>query len=262
MSEQHEKKDAGREVIAIAGKGGTGKTTLASIIARLLAAKGKKLLAVDADPPVSFAYALGANPEKTVGEIRHRIITDPEEKRRIGDRHIRDVIIEEALIELEGMDLLIVGQAEGPGCYCGLNELLKFGIESLADQYQVTLIDCEAGIEQINRRVIMSITTLIMVSDPTMKGLRTAAYLKDIAQKYGVGGTDYRTILIINRAQESIGDLAEKAAQLGLDLVGVIPFDPLVAEFDLKGEPTVDLPSDSISLAAVREVLTSQGLLD
>ena len=104
----------------------------------------------------------------------------------MGDRHIRDVILDQALVHLGKLDLLILGQAEGPGCYCSLNELLKFGIESLAKRYDAVLIDCEAGIEQINRRVINRIDTLVMVSDATVKGLRTAGYLRDIAGKYGI----------------------------------------------------------------------------
>ena len=148
-------KESGKEnqskVIAMAGKGGTGKTTLTAIMAKLLSQSGINLLAVDADPPISLTYALGAEPKNTLGELRARLIEDPRERREIGDRHIREVIRKEAVIHHGGVDLLILGQAEGPGCFCGVNELLKFGIESLAQQYEITLIDCEAGIEQINR---------------------------------------------------------------------------------------------------------------
>ncbi len=249
-----------REVIAVAGKGGAGKTTVASIIAWLLAERGKRLLAVDADPPVSLCYSLGAEPEKTVGQIRHRLIEDPDERRRIGDRHIRDVIIEEALLEVNGIDLLVVGQAEGPGCYCGLNELLKYGIESMAQNYDVTVIDCEAGIEQINRRVIGAITTLVMVSDATLKGLRTAGYLQEIARKYGVQA-DYRTGLVINRAGSDIDPLRRHAEVMGLELWGVVPVDPGVAQFDLEGRPTIDLPVDSPSVKALGVLLSRLGLM-
>lgn len=243
-----------RQVLAVTGKGGAGKTTFTAILAKLLASEGANLLAVDADPPVSLTYALGAQPVKTVGDMRSRLIEDPAEKRKFNDKHTRDVVKEEVLIDLDGMSLLVLGRAEGPGCYCGLNQLLKFGIESLAEQYEITLIDCEAGIEQINRRVIDSISRLIMISDATLKGLQTAAYLKDIASKHGVAGS-YETGLIINRAGEGVEALKQKACEMGLEVLGVIPPDENVAEYDRLGRPTIELPDDSPSVLAVREIL-------
>jgi CO dehydrogenase maturation factor len=212
--------------LAVAGKGGAGKTTLVAIMARILVEKGVHLLLVDADPPISLTYALGADPTKTLGELRLRLMEDPRQRREIGDRHIRDVI---------------------------LDELLKFGIESLAKKYDVALIDCEAGIEQINRRVINSIGTLIMVSDATVKGLRTASYLSDIAGKYGVEG-DYSTGLVLNKVNKNVSALEEKAKKMGLSLLGVIPLDENVADFDQEGMPTFDLPSNSPSMDAVRQI--------
>ena len=256
-------KETGREnqrkVIAMAGKGGTGKTTLTAIMAKLLSQGGYNLLAVDADPPISLTYALGAEPKNTLGELRTRLIEDPREKREIGDRHIREVIRKEAVLNHGGVDLLILGQAEGPGCFCGVNELLKFGIESLAQQYDITLIDCEAGIEQINRRVISRLDTLILVSDATLKGLRTAVYLRDIAEKHGVD-KEYRVGLVLNRVVSGAADLREKAREMGLDLLGLIPADDRVAEFDRLGRPTVLLPEDSPSVLAVQEILSRLGL--
>jgi len=243
-----------RQVLAVTGKGGAGKTTFTAILAKLLAKEGVNLLAVDADPPVSLTYALGARPLKTVGDMRSRLIEDPAEKRRFNDRHTRDVVKDEVLIELDGMSLLILGRAEGPGCYCGLNQLLKFGIESLSKEYEVTLIDCEAGIEQINRRAIDSIDTLIMISDATVKGLRTAAYLKEIAEKYGVQGP-YRTGLVLNRVCDGVPTLEETAREMGLDVLGTVPVDANVAEYDRLGRPTIELPDDSPSVVAVGRIL-------
>ena len=248
-----------REVLAVAGKGGSGKTTLVAIMAKILAKDGLRLLAVDADPPISLTYALGANPKKTVGDLRTRLIEDPREKRRIGDKHIREVVVDEVLINLNGLDLLILGQAEGPGCYCSINELLKFGIESLSQRYDITLIDCEAGIEQINRRVINSIKTLVMISDATIKGLQTAAYLETIAAKYGVEG-EYRTGLVINKVDKGATALQEKAREMGLKVLGLIPGDENVADYDRVGRPTVELPDDSPSIIAVRRILETLSL--
>lgn len=250
-----------RTVIAVAGKGGTGKTTISSIIARLLTDRGQSLLAVDADPPMGLTYAVGAEPQNTLGDMRRRIIEDPEQKRRVsGDTPVRDIIIEDALIQRDRLDLLVVGQAEGPGCYCGLNELLKFGIESLASRYGVTIVDCEAGIEQINRRVISSISHLLMVSDPTVKGLRTAEHLLKISDQYGVEG-QCKIGLVVNRVSSPIDGLAERADRMGLGLWGTVPLDDNVAQFDLNGKPTFDLPRDSASVIAVEKILLDLGII-
>jgi CO dehydrogenase maturation factor len=248
------------EVLAVGGKGGAGKTTFAAIGAKILSATGRKILAIDADPPVSLTFALGGKPLKTVGDMRHRLIEDPREKRKFGDRHMRDILRDEVLLRLHGMDLLVSGRGEEPGCYCSLNQLLKFGIESLSKEYEVTLIDCEAGIEQINRLVIDSIRTLVIISDATLKGIQTAVYLKEIAEKYGVKGP-HRTGLVINRADAGVKGLEEKAREMGLDVLGIVPVDANVAEYDRVGRPTVDLPDDSSSVIAVRRVLADLGLL-
>ena len=175
-----------REVIAVTGKGGTGKTTFTAIASKLLISQG--FIPWSSTPIRRSAWLSpwGWKTRATVGALRQKLIEDPGEKRRIGDRHIRDVLIEEALTELPDFSFMAIGRSEGPGCFCGINELLKYGIESLSERYELTLIDCEAGIEQINRRVLGDVDTLIIVSDPTVKGLRTAAHLENIAQAYGV----------------------------------------------------------------------------
>ncbi len=254
------KKEDPKKVIAVAGKGGTGKTTLTAIMTKLFSEAGYRILAVDADPPVSLAYALGVEPKKTVGEMRAVMIEDPDEKRRIKDKPMAEVIRDELVIEVGGISLLVLGQPEAAGCFCGLNDLLKFGIESLSKNYDITLIDCEAGIEQINRRVISGLSTLIMVSDPTQKGVRTACHLKTIAEKYGVMG-GYRSGLVFNRTQGDLGDLEMMAADHGLEVWGKIPLDENVALFDRAGRPTINLPDDTLSVLAVKKILSRLGFL-
>ena len=249
-----------REVIAVTGKGGTGKTTFTAIASKLLISRGLHPLVIDADPPVSLALAMGVENPATVGALRQKLIEDPGEKRRIGDRHIRDVLIEEALTELPDFSFMAIGRSEGPGCFCGINELLKYGIESLSERYELTLIDCEAGIEQINRRVLGDVDTLIIVSDPTVKGLRTAAHLENIAQAYGVTGT-VRILLVLNRVANGAAELLEKVDESGLDLAGTIPLDDNVTDFDRVGRPILELPDDAPSVRAVSEILVRLGYL-
>jgi len=250
-----------RETIAVTGKGGTGKTTFTAIAAKLLISRGCRPLIIDADPPTSLALALGIGSVPTVGDYRRRLIEDPGEKRKIGDRHMRDVLIEQALCEQPDYSFLAIGRAEGPGCYCGINELLKYGIESLAERYELTLVDCEAGIEQINRRVLGSVDTLLIISDPTIKGLQTAAHLRRIATDYGVEGA-FRIRLILNRVEDGASELLEKVGELGLEPAGTIPLDRNVSDFDRAGRPILELPEDAPSLRAVSEILVRLGFWD
>jgi CO dehydrogenase maturation factor len=195
--------------------------------------------------------------------FRKRLIEDPEEKRRVADsnRHIREFICNEVLMEARGVPLLVLGRAEGPGCFCGINELLKYGIQSLSDKHDTTLIDCEAGIEQINRLVVNSLTTLLIVSDASVKGIRTAEYLHKVAAEYAVAGP-FRVGLVMNKARRDVRFLENEAEKIGLEIVGYIPEDENVAEFDLLGRPTLDLPNDSSSVIAVRDIMKRLGLLN
>ena len=247
-------------VMAMAGKGGVGKTTITAIMTGILRDQGLKVLAVDADPPVSLTYALGAEPERTLGEFRMRLIKDPAEKRRIKDIPMAEIIRDELVMRVDGIDLLVLGQPEAAGCFCGLNELLKYGVESLVKNYDVALIDCEAGLEQINRRAISCLDDMIMISDPTLKGVRTAAHLRRIAEKHGVMG-EYRTGLVFNRSEPDLDDLEKAAGERGLDLWGRVPPDRNVALFDRQGRPTINLPQDSPAGMAVREIMTRLGLI-
>lgn len=255
MDKKKRKTEKERKIIAVTGKGGAGKTTLVAILAKILSSEGVKVLAVDADPPISLTYALGAKPLRTISDFRDRLIKDPKEKRKFSEEHTGKVMKDEVLMEVNNMGLLIMGRAEGAGCFCGINELLKYGIESLAKHYEVTLIDCEAGVEQINRRVIERITTLITVSDPTVKGLQTAVHVNRIADDYGVKN-DFETWLVINKtANGAAADLENKALDMNLNVLGSIPLDENVTGYDRVGRPTIELPDNSPSVIAVGEML-------
>jgi len=155
----------GGRKIAITGKGGSGKTMLTAIMTRILAGSGNlKILAIDADSAVNLPYALGVKVGETVAEIRRQIIEEPGVKAEMQNKHISNVMAE-ALESGKGFDLLVMGRPEGPGCYCGINDLLRYGIDRLSREYDITLIDCEAGPEQVNRRVVQGVDVLVIVTD-------------------------------------------------------------------------------------------------
>ena len=170
------------------------------------------------------------------------MIEDPNERRRIKDLPIEDVIADEAVIDLDQLSLLIMGKSEGPGCFCSINELLKYGISKLSKNFDFTLIDCEAGIEQINRQVIDSINRMIMISDTSAKGLRTALHLNNLGNSYGVQG-NYKKGLVINRAgNKEIPILEEKVKEMNIDIIGFIPEDHKITEHDLFDRSIFELP--------------------
>jgi CO dehydrogenase maturation factor len=247
------------EIIAVTGKGGTGKTTLTALMTRIMRAEGFSVLAVDADPAVSLTYALGCVPTTTIADLRTKMIEDPDEKRRISDIPMEQVIAQEAVIRLDGYSLLIMGKSEGPGCFCKINDLLRYGITTLSRQYDFTLVDCEAGVEQINRRVLDTITRLFMVTDTTAKGMRTAAGIRGIANEYGIKGS-YAKGVILNRIRGGeIDEMVKKANGLGIEILGFMPEDPCVTEHDLLDIPITDISDNSPCLKAVKEILEKQG---
>ena len=245
--------DKGR-ILAVTGKGGTGKTMLATLIIKLLAQRGDlKILAVDADSAASLPYALGMKVGKTVGELRQEIIEDPEVKRKIADQHIRTGVA--TLLEPgPGFDLLVMGRPEAPGCFCAVNDLLRYGVEILAQDYHITIIDGEAGPEQVNRRVVGSIDHLLVVADTSIRSLQTAKEIMRVAQAHGNIGVG-RTDLIVNRFSSERAAVKEAAQRMDLEILGYIPEDDNIARFDNLGKPLIDLPPDSPSLLAVRQIL-------
>ena len=246
--------------IAITGKGGSGKTMLTAIMTKLLArSKDVKLLAIDADSAINLPYALGIEAKRTVAEIRRQIIEDPEARAEIQDKNIR-IVMEESLEVGNGFHLLVMGRPEGPGCYCSINDLLRYGIEHLSRQYDITLIDCEAGPEQVNRRVVNGVDILIIVTEPTTRGVRVCESILGVIQRdesvkpSGVG-------LVVNRFKGDDALITESIEKWGLEIYGRIPEDQKITDYDTSGRPIIDLPDASPSVIAVREVLKKLTLI-
>jgi CO dehydrogenase maturation factor len=231
--------------IAVAGKGGVGKTTLAGLLVRYLKEKGlTPILAVDADSNSNFNEVLGLVLEHTLGEAR-------EEMKSFGAQNpgmTKDMLIEmrvnQALVEAEGFDLIAMGRPEGPGCYCAANNLLTASMDQLAANYNYLVVDNEAGMEHISRITTQKIDELLVVSDPSRRSLTAAKRIHDLAQEMNVlKGATHLLLNMVRDGQEEA--MAKAASDMGLNLAGVVPDDPQLAGYDLAGKATSTLPADS-----------------
>ena len=248
----------GGRKVAITGKGGSGKTALTAIMTGLLARnENLKILAIDADSAVGLPYALGVKINNTVSEIRRQMIEDPKVKAEMQNKHIRTVM-EEALEIGNGFHLLVMGRPEGPGCYCAINDLLRYGIEGLSRQFDITLIDCEAGPEQVNRRVVQGVDVLVIVTDASIRGIRVAGAIREVVQR-DEAMKSTRTGLVINRLKADGKPMTEIAKEWGTEFLGCVPEDENITEYDSVGKPIIDLPDTSPSVIAVQEILKRIG---
>ncbi len=247
-------------VIALTGKGGVGKTSLSAAIVRVLteAHPEAKILAIDADPAIGLSVALGVDVKETLDEIRLRVAKDVTE----GLQDTQDILAEakfrifEAMQEQKGFAFLAIGRPEAAGCYCAINTYLRQVISLLVNEFDYVVIDGEAGIEQINRRVMEKVTHLLCVSDQSRKGIQIISTIKEVSDSLvaadWVGAVLNRVLLPERITETEIG---------GVPLVAVIPPDPAHAENDIEGKSVFDLPDDSVILNGAREILQKMGLL-
>uniref|UniRef100_A0A7C3V4X8 Carbon monoxide dehydrogenase n=1 Tax=Desulfobacca acetoxidans TaxID=60893 RepID=A0A7C3V4X8_9BACT len=240
----------------MAGKGGTGKTTVAALVLRYLVERGKTpVLAVDADANANLNEVLGLQLEHTVGEAREEMKKEGGGMVGMTKDQLIEMRINQCLVEADGFDLISMGQPEGPGCYCAANHLVAHYMEVLGKNYPYILMDNEAGMEHMSRLTTKNVDLLVLVSDPSWRSIQAARRLKDLASqlKIVVG----RAVLLINRAVNGLSERAQKeiAAQ-GLELAGIIPQDPLVADYDSQGRPTYTLPADSPALQEVQAIFS------
>lgn len=248
--------------IAITGKGGTGKTVVAALtVATLVEHNWRPLLAVDADPNLNLDAALGLRAEETVGSIREAASRKQREAQ--GGMTLAELLeyrIRESLVEAEGFDLIAMGRPEGPGCYCYANEILRNVLDRLAGAYRGIVIDCEAGLEHFSRRTTGSLDWLLVISDPTVRGLQTARRTLDLVQELDTSVGETRVVL--NRVQgEPSEALLKRAEQLGVEVAAWLPQDEQVAALDEEGRPLTELPSNSPLRQAVVRLLTDCGLI-
>lgn len=241
--------------IAITGKGGTGKTMIATLMIRSLVKRYPgQLLAVDADSAMSLPYTLGLPVEKTISQMRAEIAAPGQMRKKMQNVPLADWI-DTILSHGEGFDLLTMGRPEEPGCFCAINDVLREGIEALSDRYKIIIIDGEAGPEQINRRVLSSIDTLIVISDMSARSLVTSKGILDIARGQRNGIKVKKAGLILNRVRDDKPD-EELLKSTGVDVIGWVPEDKQLNEYDRQGKSLLELPEDSPCVKAVDNILS------
>lgn len=254
---------ADTRILAICGKGGVGKTSISALMVKRLAeGNKKKILAIDADPAVGLATSLGIQVRKTVDDIRKGLISTIQKGQSTGDRETLnrlDYEIFDALEEREGYALLAIGRPEDEGCFCRVNKLLKEIIGDLAGKFNIVLIDGEAGVEQINRRVMKTVDHLILISDTSAKGVAVANTIAHVAVDNRA--VDFKSMgLVLNRVRHE-DEVKAIRGKTDLDIYGWIPEDELIRDFDFRGRPLTEIPAASPAPDVIFRVLKKMNVL-
>jgi CO dehydrogenase maturation factor len=249
--------------IAFAGKGGTGKTTICGILIDYLCKTGKgPVLAVDADANANLNEVLGVEVEKTLGEIREVIAhseTDEVSPIPLGmsKQDFAEFQFNSALMEMDDYDMLVMGRTQGQGCYCYVNGVLKSQIDKYSKSYNYVVVDNEAGLEHISRGVLPGVDIMLLVSDCSRRGIQAAGRLRAMVDEMGLKPEVVN--LIVNRApaRELDPGIVEEIALQNLELIGVVPADETIYDYDAAGRPTISVPDSSPVKQAVYEIIGS-----
>lgn len=242
--------------VAVAGKGGVGKTTFTALMLREMVRKnqGTSILAVDADPNANLNEALGLEVTSTISDL----LEETKNPKAIPVGMPKDVFVEyklqQSLIESHDIDLLVMGGPQGPGCYCYPNDLLRKYLETLGNNYDFVAVDTEAGLEHISRRTIPRIDTMFVISDSSARGIRSAGRVNDLIK--GLRAAVGEVYLVVTKTAEGSLDLLRaEIEKTGLQLIGDIPMDPAVTKQDLAGQALFNLPDDAVSVLAVQKII-------
>jgi CO dehydrogenase maturation factor len=254
---------ADTKIVAMCGKGGVGKTSISALMVKLLSERtDSKILAIDADPAVGLATALGITVKKTVDDIRKGLITKIQKGESQGNQEtlkLLDYEVFDALEERNGYALLAIGRPEDEGCFCRVNNLLKDIIGDLAGKFDIVLIDGEAGIEQINRRVMKTVDHLVLVSDTSVKGLGVANTIAQVADEKKA--VDFKGMgLVLNRVR-CASEVDDIRGRTDLDIYGWIAEDDLIRDFDFKGTSLTEIPDTSPTIVVIANILTKMMVL-
>lgn len=242
--------------IAVAGKGGSGKTSVTSLIIRYLKKNGTgPILAIDADSNTNLGESLGLSVKRTVGSV----LTDFHgEKISIPPGMTKEAYLDyklnEIIVESKGLDLVAMGRGEGPDCYCYPNLILRKFVDTLAENYAYMVMDNEAGMEHLSRRTTQNVDELFIISDHSVKGVRTVARIRDLVSELKL--VVKRQSVIINFVPPTLNPfVTEELTRLGIDSIATVPLDEEVYEYDLKSKPLLDLPDTSKAVRAVSDLM-------
>ncbi|MHA1196418.1 MAG: nucleotide-binding protein [Promethearchaeota archaeon] len=241
--------------IAIVGKGGTGKTVISALLAKLIIQEyDYKLLLIDADPAhPHLSNMVNVNPKKSLESVRMELIKRTINKDSDVDEIIKDIDYDmyDALIENKDFCLFWIGQPEGPGCFCPSNLILKKTIELISQDFEMILIDCEAGLEQVNRLVIENVDIIAIIVDPSIRSIETAVSIRKNSKKFVKNDS---LGIILNRAKGSLDKIKNKIKELNFELYGVIPEDEEISKLDLIGMPIIKISDNSTSYEKIKEI--------
>ena len=248
--------------IAVAGKGGVGKTTLSALIIVDLLRKGfKPVLAVDADPNINLNILLGVEAPKPIGTLREEVLEEVkniEFPAGMSKATYLEYGFQSCLAEGEGFDLMVMGRPEGPGCYCFANDVLRKFIDKLTPNYRYVVIDNEAGMEHLSRRTTQNVDILFMISDSNLIALKSAKRISDLVDELKLNIS--KRYLVLNNTENSmVSKITEKIKDTGLELAGIIPKDEMLFSFALEEKPLTELPSESVAFIAVDRLLKKTG---
>ena len=246
------------KIIAFAGKGGVGKTTVAALVIRNLARNGKApVLAVDADPNSNLGETLGLEVTTTIGDIRETYMRDPQGVPSGMDKvNYIETLVEQALIEKPAFDLLVMGRQEGQGCYCMVNNILNKFTDKLAASYKYMVVDNEAGMEHLSRRTSGQVDVLFLVTDYSLRGLRAVKRINEMLP--GLNLNVKSLGLVVTRAPQDLNEVfLREVEEIGVPLAGIIPDDPALLSFDMEKRSLLDLPDNSPSVQAVETLITA-----
>jgi len=244
-------------VIALAGKGGTGKTTVAGLLVRALQRNGHgPVLAVDADPNSCLDVAVGLTAERTVSDVLDESKGLRSVPQNMPKSTYVEMRLEDCLAEGRGVDLIVMGRPEGQECYCSANQMLRTFMDRMIGSYPTVVVDNEAGMEHLSRRTTREIDLLLIVSDASLAGARASRRIADLVGELGLPVK--RIAVVVDGAEEMAGPVAEIITGGGLSLAGFVPHDPLIAEQELAAASLLELPDEAPAVRAVRELLARE----
>ena len=245
--------------IAVAGKGGVGKTSLTGLlIDTLVKQKKDPILVVDADANCNINDVLGLEINGTIGEIKEKANQMEQKREQYPGGMTKSQYLEYELNSIveegNGYDLLVMGRSEGEGCYCFVNSILKRQIQLMSNHYDYVVMDNEAGMEHLSRKVLRDIDDLLLISDCSARSIEAVARIRDLANEIGIKVG--RTSLIVNKVPggELNDGVKREIERFNLNLLGVVPMDEMIFEYDCNRKPLVDLPEDSKARVAMKEI--------